>query len=250
MVTEGVYSSELVVPSYLVDSHVTLSPVGLLGILQEVAASHCGVFHLSGLDLKPKGYFWILSRMHIQISRLPLWSEKITIQTWEKPHSFISQPREFQILDSKGDTIVRASSMWAIIDRNSKPQKLDQFDCEGRFPLDQDALTVKAFPRFSSVVFNDNLLSHTALHSDIDLNEHVNNTRYLQWAMDAMGHGFWTKHNVTGINIHFISQIFPDDGYFVATQEVDNKMFFTIYAENDHREVCKIALVLSSSCCE
>lgn len=244
------YCSELVVPSYLVDNHVALSPVGLLGILQETAASHCGVFHLSGLDLKPKGFFWILSRMHIQIERLPLWSEKITIQTWERPHSFISQPREFQIIDPKGETIVRASSMWAIIDCNSKPQKLEQFDCEGRYPLDQEALTVKAFPRFTSAPLSEEAVLKTALHSDIDLNEHVNNTRYLQWAMDALGHDFWTKYAVTEINIHFISQIFPGNGYYVGIQHENKSVLFTIYAADDRREVCKIALGLSSFCCE
>lgn len=236
----GIFEQDLSVAAYMVDNQVLMTPVCLTGVLQETAAAHCGEFKLSGIDLKPLNLFWVLTRMHVQIKRFPHWHEKIRIQTWEKSHSYISQPRDFLIIDEQGDTIVRASSIWAIINGQSKPQKLEDFDWEGRFPLEENAVTTKAFPRMAAAPKPDLPVVHQVLHSDIDLNEHVNNTKYLQWVLDEMGHDFCTRHQPTEISIHFISQLFPGDKYYIGKQEQsDGSWLMTVFAADDDREICR-----------
>lgn len=251
MLTTGVFSKQLSVSSYMVDSHTRLTPVSLLGELQEIAAAHCSVFHLSGIDLKPRGYFWILSRMHLQFESYPQWGDHISLETWEKPHGAISQPRDFLVKDSNGNIIARASSVWAIIDAQSKPQKLEHFDCEEGVPIEDNALTTRAFHRCPPAPIPTQPQIRQVLHSDIDLNEHVNNTRYVQWAFDALGHDFCKQHHFQEISIHFISQLFPQDDYFAAHQFLDERsLVCSIYAADDQREVCRIWISLSSSECE
>ncbi len=241
MLKDGKFDQEFMVPSYMLDSYVQLTPVCLMAELQEVAASHCSVFKLSGIDLKPLNLFWVLSRMHVQIERIPLWHEKLTVRTWEKPHSYISQPRDFQVLDEQGNVIVRAASIWAIIDAKSKPQKLEDFDMDIRTPIDEDALTTKAFPRMPAAPKLENPTFKTVLHSDIDLNEHVNNTKYLQWVLDEWGHDFCMQHPIEEISIHFISQLWPGNQYYISQQQInEHEWKHTIYAQDDHREVCQM----------
>lgn len=240
MLENGKFSQQLVLPSYMIDNRVEMTPVSLQGMLQEVAAAHCELFKLSGIDLKPLNLFWVLTRLHIQIERFPLWHEQLTFQTWEKPHSFISQPRDFVVFDEAGNTIIRATSIWAIIDAHSKPQKLDDFDKEERLPLKEDAVTTKAFPRMAAATKPANPVLRKVLHSDIDLNEHVNNTRYLQWVLDDMGHEFCSSHHIQEMSIHFISQLFPGDKYYIGKQEQgDGSWLMTIFAADDDREVCR-----------
>lgn len=229
------------VPIHMVDSRVEMTPVSLFCILQESAAAHCEYFKLSGLDLRPYNLFWVLTRMHVQIERMPIWHEKLTIKTWEKPHSFISQPRDFMVYDEKGEIIVRGSSIWAIIDREAMPARTEDFERPERCPLEENAMTVKAFPRFPAVPLNDNPVWHKVLHSDIDLNDHVNNTKYLQWVMDDMGHEFFAHRDVKEVSIHFISQLFPNDQYSISHQSLDdNSSAHSVYAADDQREVCRI----------
>lgn len=241
MIEEGRFLMPIQVPIHMVDSRVEMTPVSLFCILQESAAAHCDHFHLSGIDLKPYNLFWVLTRMHVQIERMPTWHEKLTIQTWEKPHSFISQPRDFLVFDEKGEIIIRGTSIWAIIDKESKPVKLDDFDRPDRFPLKDDAMTVKAFPRLAGAPLPENLVFHKVQHSDIDLNEHVNNTKYLQWVMDDMGHDFFLHHDVKEVSVHFISQLFPENQYFMGHQQLDETgSVHSVYAADDQREVCRI----------
>lgn len=245
MLTDGKYDQIFEVPAYMVDSDVQLSPVGIMAEIQEVAAAHCGTFGLSGIDLRPLNLFWVLSRMHVQIERFPLWHEKLVFRTWEKPHSYISQPRDFIVLDEKGDVIIRATSIWAIINVESKPQKLDDFDREGRFMIKEDALTTKAFPRMPAAPKLENPSFRTVRYSDIDLNNHVNNTKYLQWVLDEWGYDFCKNHPIKEISIHFISQLWPDNQYYVSQQQINEKEWkHTIYAQDDEREVCQMWMKL------
>ena len=231
----------LQVPIHMVDSRVEMTPVSLFCILQESAAAHCDSFHLSGIDLKPYNLFWVLTRMHVHVERMPRWHEKLTILTWEKPHSFISQPRDYLVFDEAENIIVRGTSIWAIIDKDSKPVKLEDFDRPDRFPLKEDAMTVKAFPRLPAAPMPGNPIYHKVQHSDIDLNEHVNNTKYLQWVMDEIGHNFFLHHDVKEVSVHFISQLFPENQYFIGYQQLDETdSIHSVYAADDQREVCRI----------
>lgn len=241
MIEDGKFIQQMLVPVHMVDSRVQITPVGLFCVLQEAAAAHCEYFKLSGLDLRPYNLFWVLTRMHVQIVRMPIWHEKLTIKTWEKPHSFISQPRDFMVYDEKGEVIVRGTSIWAIIDKEAKPARTEDFERPERCPLTENAMTVKAFPRLSAVPMEEHPVLHRVLHSDIDLNEHVNNTKYLQWVMDDMGHDFFVHHDVKEVSVHFISQLFPNDEYSISHQPIDNNSsVHSIYAADDSREVCRI----------
>lgn len=241
MIEEGRFLMPIQVPIHMVDSRVEMTPVSLLCILQESAAAHCDHFHLSGIDLKPYNLFWVLTRMHVHVERMPQWHEKLTIKTWEKPHSFISQPRDFLVFDEAGEIVVRGTSIWAIIDKESKPVKLEDFDRDDRYPLKDDAMIVKSFPRLPAAPMPENPVLHKVQHSDIDLNEHVNNTRYLQWVMDEMGHDFFLHHDIKEVSVHFISQLFPENQYFIGHQQLDETgSIHSVYAADDQREVCRI----------
>jgi acyl-ACP thioesterase len=241
MIEEGKFVMPIQVPIHMVDSRVEMTPVSLFCILQESAAAHCDHFHLSGIDLKPYNLFWVLTRMHVHVERMPQWHEKLTIKTWEKPHSFISQPRDFLVFDEAGEIVVRGTSIWAIIDKESKPVKLEDFDRDDRFPLKDDAMIVKSFPRLPAAPMPENPVYHKVQHSDIDLNEHVNNTKYLQWVMDEMGHDFFLHHDIQEVSVHFISQLFPGNQYFMGHQQLDETgSIHSVYAADDQREVCRI----------
>ena len=125
MIEEGRFILPIQVPIHMVDSRVEMTPVSLFCILQESAAAHCDYFHLSGIDLKPYNLFWVLTRMHVQIERMPVWHEKLTIKTWEKPHSFISQPRDFLVFDEPflgmTDDEYRAAAEYILNRRGTRP---------------------------------------------------------------------------------------------------------------------------------
>ena len=44
------------------------------------------------------------------------------------------------------------------------------------------------------------------VHSDIDMNHHVNNANYIRWALDAVSEKFRQTHRLTDVSVNFIAQ--------------------------------------------
>jgi medium-chain acyl-[acyl-carrier-protein] hydrolase len=105
------------VKSYDVDLKKRMSLTSLLGCLLESAWQHARRCGFGYGDLAEKGQFWVLSMLHIEIARPPLWREPIVIETWSKGTNGLFALRDFLVSDKEDAAVVRATSGWLILDR-------------------------------------------------------------------------------------------------------------------------------------
>ena len=54
----------------------------LCNILQLTAGSHAELGGISFSDMQVHHQAWVLSRMRVEIKRLPKWKETVTVKTW------------------------------------------------------------------------------------------------------------------------------------------------------------------------
>ena len=80
----------------------------------------------------------------------------------------------------------------------------------------------------------------TVVPSDIDMNLHVNNTKYVQWAMDCVPLAFQQQYTPCEISVNFLSQARIGENYFVETY--CNKLIFThlIVSQKDNRKLATV----------
>ncbi len=83
------------------------------------------------------------------------------------------------------------------------------------------------------------ILERRVLYSDVDINQHMNNTRYIQWALDLID---FDKHHqcfISDINIQYRKEIRPleivklfmgEDGhrYVIEGRNENDDVYFTI----------------------
>lgn len=153
----------------------------------------CALFHsesigkgVDSLDGTKKA--WFLSGWQIEVLRYPEYKENITVQTW--PHDFkgLYGYRNFDILDSAGNRIVQANSIWIFMDvENMHPVKATEQDKEG-YDI-EPALPMEYAPRKIKILDEECRESRTiepilVKRSFIDSNQHVNNVRYVTEALD------------------------------------------------------------------
>ena len=89
-----------------------------------------------GYDLLQKHHmFWVLSRLYVEIKKLPKWQDTITLNTWSAGTDGMYAYREFILTDEKGETILTANTAWLILDTESKKIVMlrDQKDTFPRF---------------------------------------------------------------------------------------------------------------------
>jgi len=195
-----------------------IKPEFLLNYLMDSAAEHATKLGVGVSDLFRLNLTWVLSRWHIHISRYAQAGEKITITTWPSTRQGRFSMREFDVLDSGGGSI-KATTSWLSVDLKSKrPVKLDSFLPD--FPLCPDRAIGDDFPPLPDLEKADLEQAFPVLKSDLDLNQHVNSTIYVHWALETVPKEVLFKLRPEKIEINYRAEAFYGDQILSQTQIV------------------------------
>lgn len=134
---------------------------------------------------------WYLSGWQIEVLRYPEFKEEITVRTWPYGFKGLYGYRNFDILDGKGNQIVRANSIWIFMDlEKMKPAKVTS---EGIAGYDTEpAIDMEYAPRKIQVMNLDYRKKDITdvpvivKRSFLDSNYHVNNGRYVEEALNYL----------------------------------------------------------------
>lgn len=230
------------ITSYDVDCDMNLAVNTLFCYLQETALTQVNLLDIGWDYLGQFNLFWALSKMYIKIERMPKWDEEIIVRTWARRHDVFTQPREFEIIDGSGLTIIRATSTWIILDgATGRFQRLDRF--EERLPYWEERVAIEgAAPKIRKTDLPaEPMVYSKVLHSDLDRNHHVNNTKYLQWLFDSSDFEHKDISRLADLTVNYVSQARLGDEYTIDTQETEPGVFNSaIVAKEGHREICRI----------
>jgi medium-chain acyl-[acyl-carrier-protein] hydrolase len=72
------------------------------------------------LELQSDNYTWVLSRLVIDMDRMPDESDSLVIDTWIEKIGTAFTTRNFRLFDGSGKVIGHAASSWAVIDMLSR----------------------------------------------------------------------------------------------------------------------------------
>jgi len=160
----------------------------LCGYLQEVATWNGTQMGFGLVDLLKIQRTWMLSHLTVEVSSSLEWNDTFTMQTWPSgARGSLVATRDFIGRDGQGRVILAATSEWLFVDTSTKkivrlPQSLLSKIIPGtpRVALSEaPPPDPKEFPVAQSEKI-------TVRHSDIDVNLHANNTRYVDWMMEPV----------------------------------------------------------------
>ena len=114
------YKKEFIISNNDVDYRFNLKPANLYRIFQDIALKATEEVGSDSISLAKRVIDWVITRMDVEIKRLPRCNEKITVCTYPGKDLAMLYPRFFYILDEKNEPIVRASSIWALIDAKTR----------------------------------------------------------------------------------------------------------------------------------
>ncbi len=168
-------------------NHVTLPT--LCNYMQEAAGVNAARLGWGIQTLQTEGHTWMLSRLHVSVTRYVPWGETITVRTWPSGmKGRLIAKRCFLGFDERGEELFRASSEWLYVDMAA--QKIT------KLPATFAALVPPGTPDFElpdiggkfahlpSVEGSADVLTR---HSDLDFNDHVNNVHYVEWMLEGDG---------------------------------------------------------------
>jgi medium-chain acyl-[acyl-carrier-protein] hydrolase len=245
------FEKEYLVHVYETSANGKLTLAGLFNYLQDTASDHAERLNFGRDDLLKSNHIWVLSRMYAVIENLPDWNDTITVRTWPSGIDKILALRDFKVLDHNRLPIVSATSSWAIIDRTTKRiQRPDDIitNFHSSFKLER---TLQRNASKLDPVSKDGYLSpmFKVKFSDLDINLHVNNVKFLQWVTDSYPLDFIISNSPRSVEINYLAESMCSDEIKIMISQVPesyNIWNHSIIRINDDRELCRIRIEWNS----
>ena len=160
----------------------------LCNLLQLTAAAHSELGGISFSDMQEFNQAWVLSRMRVEISKLPKWKDTVTIKTWINTLENSRSVRALEVYVN-GIKVVGSETFWVVINTEKRrPEALAlPFEHFEIFP--EKKATEKSFSKIQLADDKEDVLHKVVVLSDLDIVNHVNNVKYLEWCLDFVPTG-------------------------------------------------------------
>lgn len=216
-----------------VDAFNRLKVSTIFDYFQDVASIHATNLKIGYHDLINKGLFWVLSWAKFQFSNFPKFMDEIRIETWaKKQHKFYSM-RDFLMYNSSNEIICRATTAWLLLELKSlRPKIMPQLFKHIEF-LD-DKIAIDDLPeKFTNLPKTKKLFLKEIKYSDIDLNKHANNAKYIELIQNCYNQKFYNMHQMKSLTISFLSESkYGNSVEIYLNNKVDEKPVHFIEAKN------------------
>ena len=166
------------------DCRRKILPSAVLDLFQVVAGEHAVALGCGFEELYSRQLLWVLVRIKYEVISEPYMYQQVKVKTWPLAPARVGFQREYLMEDLEGNILIKASSDWVII--HSEERKI--VSAANIYPQ-MEFLTEKSFeqrlkkvPDFEA---EGNGVEVCPGFSQLDMNGHVNNTKYANYAMDA-----------------------------------------------------------------
>ncbi len=227
--------------SYECDRFGLLRILTLMNILQDAADLSATTLGF-GFDFCIENKLaWVGTNYHIQVFKLPQVHDIISVQTWPSGENKFMALRDFAVLDKTGDTIIKATSQWLLIDfAKKRPVSLNNY-LPNYMYIDEHVIS----PLFSKLPDLDHYTlskEFEARFDDIDLNSHVNNAIYPLWAVETLPEKFHEQYFPQEIEITFKKECLLGEKVEVKTLIENFKTSHSILVPAQEKECAKICI--------
>lgn len=233
-----VSNCELVVECQEVDYQGNYKISSLLSKLSDLSTLNAIKIGIWKPELKDK-YGFILAKETIVLKRPIRMYEKIKLNTRAAACKRIQFIRNYWIEDDCGSEIAAIYSVWTLLDLEKR--KLTKPDKAGLvFPeIKPYQYTLEEYHEIKKDLDLEYVMDRTVLYSDVDVNQHMNNSRYVEWAMDSIALSVFKDKYFKEISLAYKKEMAPgttakiyryiDDSYVkIVFKSVDEQ---TIYFE-------------------
>lgn len=175
------------------DKFDRIKPSAVLDLFQDAAGQHAIEIGVGFDDMIAREYLWVLTRIKFEIVSAPKRYQTVVVKTWPLAPNRLNYRREYCIEDINGNKLIIGSSEWVVI--HSKERKLlsvpDLYNLDGDYH--NEVMFEGKIGKVHDFEASGNAYTVNAGFCDLDINDHVNNTKYANYVYDAINP---TKDNV------------------------------------------------------
>ncbi|KAI4377370.1 hypothetical protein MLD38_015009 [Melastoma candidum] len=211
-----VFRQNFSIRSYEIGADQTASIETLMNHLQETALNHArnaGLF-ADGFgctqEMSKKNLIWVVTKMQILVDRYPSWGDSIQVDTWVSGSGRNGMRRDWHVRDLKtGEIMAKASSTWVMMNKHTRrlskmPEEV-RGEIEPHFVDSAPAVAEdnQKLPKLDDSTADFVRSNLTPRWHDLDVNQHVNNVKYLGWILESAPQKILESHELTAITLEY-----------------------------------------------
>lgn len=219
----------------------------LLRVAEKSAITHGFGFG----DVHERNTAWVLSRLLIEMPQMPCTGQTFRVSTWVARIYRQFTDRLFAIASNDGTPLGYATSVWALIDLDTRqPVSLADYD-NPRFHAAMDTQTVPLTP-FGRCRVKTEMPVRTlpVMQSDLDINGHLNSIRYMQTAIDTIYYANGDaldvrRHRPIRVEMTYAAETFYGDTLTVFTDRREDGAYLAALHNGSGQAAARAAVVFS-----
>lgn len=182
-------------------------PDNIFLTMQEAAGIHAERLGVGYGALRQKGIGWVLIRTSLKMDKYPDVHTAVTVTTWPEPEKRMLFPRFFMFQDGSGNLLGTASTLWALMDIETRTlvvpaAKGIAVQTPTEPPLKLELPGKVRMPE-------GEIVESTVCpkYSDLDINNHVNNSKYIDWFTDQIPLELHARGFLSEISVSYSREI-------------------------------------------
>jgi len=198
-----IYEEYYKIHHYEVDRNGRVFIATFINYFEDLALNHSESLDM-GIDyLLKNNIAWVVYKWDIKIYKYAMLGEKLRVRTWAHSVRTFYAYRKFDIINSSGETIAQANSLWFMINiKRRRPCKIQDEIIE-KFGLTKKDSSPIEFEKLKVPINITEEKNFVVRYSDIDTNKHVNNVKYVSWALETIPKNIINNYKLSQLKINY-----------------------------------------------
>lgn len=225
-----------------------LSNSGFISMFEEAGCVHSDIAGYGVNQMNSTNVSWVLLHWKVKIFKRPIYNETVNIKTWSRNSNKVVTYRDFEMYDKNGNLLAIATTKWTLVSTDSgsitkiTPEIIDRYTPEdssnvfGEIDIPKLKEPIELEQNMGNISPN---YTFTVQRRDIDMNRHMHNLYYLDYALEALPQEIYENLNCNefeimykngaklgnNINCFYYEQ---DDSYYVIMKSAENNKLHAI----------------------
>ena len=200
----------------------------MLKYLENIACKHSDEVGYGINTIEETGVVWILLDWKFSVIERPKYGQTIKVKTWSRKMEKYYAYRDFEVYDKNENKIARATTKWVLLDANTRKiiRIPENFENQYKQETERHAFE-EEIEKLSEPENEEASMELKTRRTDIDINNHVNNLNYLDFAYEILPEEVYKK-DLKNVRITYKHQTVPGETVNITYTKQEEKNIITI----------------------
>lgn len=204
----SIYSEKIKLKYDDISKSNSLNIKSLIKYFGDIAGAHSSICGYGLNDIPNTHITWLLLDWKVKMFSHPPYGEELTINTWPRVIQKFYSYRDFEVFDRKNNLVAIASSKWIMINTETKRIEKITDTVVNAYGVEQKSVFEEPLDEKPKIPNNLELdFTYSIQRRDIDINDHVNNLHYIDYALETLPEDVYNTNEFNNIEIHYKKEI-------------------------------------------